>query len=900
MSVTLNMPFDRAEKNLRENLTDLSFLATTILVIDDQIAGLGATLDYLADRDFDILIAQDGESGLERARYARPDLILLDVQMPGLDGFEICRRLKADENTRQIPVIFMTSQTEIEDKVTGFAVGAVDYITKPFQMEEVLARLKTHLTSRRLQQQLIKQNTQLQQEIAERQRIEEALIAERNLLRALIDNLPDQVYVKDKESRFVLVNRAVMHDLGATTLDEPIGKTDFDFHPPDLAAEYYADEQAIIQSGQPLFNKEESNIDRETGTRTWVLATKVPFQNSQGKIVGLVGIGRDITQRKQAEEALQQAHTELEQRVEARTLELRQANEQLTQEIKERQRVEEEIQRRNRELALLNRVIAASATETEPEAILEIICRELALVFDVPQAAASLVNKEKTELRVVAEYLAPGRPSRLGWVIQAADNPAFHLLLNQRIPLAVDDAQSDPRLAALHDLLQQRGTASMLFVPFIIDGEMVGLFGLHALEPRHFSTEEVNLAWSVASQVSGVLARLRLDQERQRLEAQYYQAQKMEALGRLTGGVAHDFNNLLTVILGNAGFIYNDLGQHHPLRQDVEQIQKAAERAAALTRQLLAFSRQQVLQPKVLNLNDIVTNIEKMLHRLISEDIDLITSLDPHLGQVKADFGQLEQVIVNLVVNARDAMPNGGKLTIETANVVLDEVYARQHIEVEAGPYVLLAVSDTGQGMDAETQARIFEPFFTTKAQGEGTGLGLATVHGIISQSGGHIWVYSEVGHGSTFKVYLPRIASTAEGVEPRPVAPPSERGWQTILLVEDEGMLRDLAQRALLKQGYNLLTAQNGVQARQIAAAHPGLIHLLLTDVVMPGGLSGPQLAKELVSLRPELKVLYMSGYTENAIVHHGVLDPGIAFLPKPFVPADLVRKVHEVLNSE
>ncbi|MBI1878383.1 MAG: response regulator, partial [Chloroflexi bacterium] len=324
MSATPNMAYGEAEKGLGENLAELNFQASTILVIDDQIAALGAILEYLADCGFDILVAEDGESGLERARYAQPDLILLDVMMPGLDGFETCRRLKADDSTHQIPVIFMTSLAETADKVSGFEVGGVDYITKPFQMEEVIARLKTHLALRRLQRQRETQNAQLQQEIAEHQQVEEALMAERNLLRTLIDNLPDQIHVKDRESRFVLVNPAVMRDLGTSMPDEAIGKTDFDFHPPELAAKYYADEQAIIQSGQPLVNKEEFNIDRETGVRTWVLTTKVPLQNSQGKIVGLVGIGRDITERKRAEEALQQAHAELERRVEARTLELRQ------------------------------------------------------------------------------------------------------------------------------------------------------------------------------------------------------------------------------------------------------------------------------------------------------------------------------------------------------------------------------------------------------------------------------------------------------------------------------------------------------------------------------------------------------------------------------------------------
>jgi len=289
-----------------------------------------------------------------------------------------------------------------------------------------------------------------------------------------------------------------------------------------------------------------------------------------------------------------------------------------------------------------------------------------------------------------------------------------------------------------------------------------------------------------------------------------------------------------------------------------------------------------------------------MLRRLIGEDIALATMFDPHLGWVKADPNQLEQVVMNLALNARDAMPHGGKLTIETANVHLGEEYAGQHIGVQAGPHVMLAVSDTGLGMDAQTQARIFEPFFTTKEPGKGTGLGLATVYGIVNQSGGYIWVYSESGQGTSFKIYLPRIEANGERVKPQPAPLKMERSWETILVVEDEQMVREQARRALRNQGYTVLEAGEGEQARRICAAHSGPIHLLLTDVVMPGGVTGVQLAAELMVLHPEMKILYMSGYTDNAIVHNGILDPGVAFLPKPFSPDDLLSKVREVLDAD
>ncbi len=382
------------------------------------------------------------------------------------------------------------------------------------------------------------------------------------------------------------------------------------------------------------------------------------------------------------------------------------------------------------------------------------------------------------------------------------------------------------------------------------------------------------------------------------LEEQFRQAQKMEAVGKLAGGVAHDFNNLLGVILGYSGAVLEKLSTTDPLRKKVENIEKAAEKAVSVTRQLLAFSRQQVLQPKVLDLNAVVVEMEDMLRRLIGEDIELAIATDTQLGRVKADPTQIEQVIMNLAVNARDAMPQGGKLTIETANVQLDSSYARRRYPVQPGPHVMLAVSDTGTGMDAETQARIFEPFFTTKGLGKGTGLGLATVYGIVKQSGGYIWVYSEPGRGATFKIYLPR-AEEAVLAEKRPkAAVASLRGSETILLVEDEESLRKLTRELLEDRGYAVLEAGNGAKALEIAARHQGPIHLVITDVVMPG-ISGREVAQRMEALRPDAKVLYMSGYTADAITRHGVLEPGMAFLQKPIRPEELAQKVREVLNT-
>ena len=386
--------------------------------------------------------------------------------------------------------------------------------------------------------------------------------------------------------------------------------------------------------------------------------------------------------------------------------------------------------------------------------------------------------------------------------------------------------------------------------------------------------------------------------ERRVLERQLRMAQKMEAIGRLSGGIAHDFNNLLGVVIGYIQVIKRTLVPGQPSYEYAEEIEKAGQRAVALTRQLLAFSRQQVLEPVILNLNTLVSEMEKMLPRLIGEDIQLNLILDPVIGQVKADPGQIEQVVMNLAVNARDAMPDGGKLTIQTANVELDAAFARDHPGSVPGQYVMLAVTDTGTGMDPEIQPQIFEPFFTTKGRDKGTGLGLATVYGVVKQSSGYIAVESEIGKGALFKIYLPRIDQPVATRTESSQAPLTARGSETILLVEDAEPLRKLAHMFLRDNGYQVLTAADGSEAQQVAAQNPGPIHLLLTDVVMPG-VNGRVLAERLAPRHPAMKVLYMSGYTDTFIAGHGVLEEGTHLLHKPFTEELLVRRVRELLDA-
>jgi len=410
---------------------------------------------------------------------------------------------------------------------------------------------------------------------------------------------------------------------------------------------------------------------------------------------------------------------------------------------------------------------------------------------------------------------------------------------------------------------------------------------------------EINLSLLETAEGPWGVAAIRDLTERRKLEQQFRQSQKMESIGTLAGGIAHDFNNLLTVILSYSSYLTEQLpavSRHH---RAAEQVHQAAERGAALTRQMLAFSRRQVFQMRVLNVNEVIKNLLTMLQRIIGEHIEIKTVLAAELAAVKSDPAQIEQVVMNLSVNARDAMPEGGQLTLETQNVDLDELFARQHVGSSTGPHVLLTVTDTGTGMDAETQARIFEPFFTTKTAGKGTGLGLAMVYGVVKQSGGYIWVYSEKGKGTCFKIYLPQAKEVAEAKIATKKEAALKPGFETILLVEDDSAVRELVRSMLAAQGYLVLAPQHPLEAETVCGEHSGRIHLLLTDLILPG-VSGKEIAKRVSSLRPEIKVLFMSGYTDDSLVHRYGFDPTSAFLPKPFSAATLTAKVREVLDAD
>ncbi len=553
------------------------------------------------------------------------------------------------------------------------------------------------------------------------------------------------------------------------------------------------------------------------------------------------------------------------------------------------------LQKEHATLAALHADLSATTAQgRELRAVLHDCVQALVRHLDVAAACIWAVNEAEAALQVEA----------------SAGLPVDRFSSLQRLPLAQSltgrvALERQPRVTNQlledayfrdRDLARREGLTAYAGYPLEVEGK---LFGVLVFLSRHPLSATILDALALAARSVALAVHTVEDTTRRRkLEAQYRQAQKMEVVGQLAGGVAHDFNNLLTVITGYSELALNRLPEGDVTRGLIAEVFKAGERASSLTRQLLAFSRRQVLEPRVLDLNTIVTETEKMLHRLISEDICVSAALEPALGKVKADPDQLGQVLMNLAINARDAMPGGGKLTIETRNIELDEAYSHGHAGVTPGRYVMLAVSDTGCGMSEEVRAHLFEPFFTTKEQGKGTGLGLATVYGIVKQSGGHIEVYTEVGHGTTFKIYLPRTEQAAfQPVKSHLGLRPALRDAETILLVEDDPGVRALTRSALQTAGYTVLEAANGADALALVGRHPGSIHLLLADVIMPQ-MGGRELAQRLAASHPELRVLYLSGYTPDAVVRHGVLEPDAAFLQKPFTVKALTRKVREVLD--
>jgi PAS domain S-box-containing protein len=687
-------------------------------------------------------------------------------------------------------------------------------------------------------------------EVGERKATEFALERAAARARDLYNNAPCGYHSLDEHGIYVEVNDTELRWLGYAR-EQLLGKVKFpDLLTPESRNKYRELFPRFLEAG--WVNGVEFDIVRKDGSTLPVLVNATAFKDPEGQFIASRATLFDNTERRRAELAMRKAKADLEVMVKERTAQLAEANELLRRELSERKKAEEALQSEREFL----------------RAVLENM--EDGIVACDAEGALTLFNKAAQEFHGHPEMPLPAPAWTQHFDLYAADGKT--LLAPEEAPL-----QRALRGDGIRDVevlvVPRRGPQRTL----LISGQaMAGAGG----------------------QKQGALLLLRDISEQKLMEQQLLQSQKIEAVGRLAGGVAHDFNNLLTIITGYSQLVRDQLRADDPLRPYVDEVMGAADRAASLTRQLLAFSRKQVLAPQVLDLNQVIRNLSKMLRRLIGEDVEVRTVLSPTLGRVKADPAQIEQIIINLAVNGRDAMPRGGMLTIETANADLDETYAGRHVSMVPGPYVMLAVSDTGIGMDEETQAHIFEPFFTTKEKGKGTGLGLAMVYGTVKQSGGYIWVYSEPGRGTTFKVYLPRLEESSESLDLPNAATAVPRGSETVLLVEDEEGVRSMVRGLLESHGYRVLEAERARSALQFCQDEAQDIHLLLTDVVMPQ-MSGRELAERVASMHPEARVLYMSGYTDDAILHHGVLQPGVALIQKPFTPEGLMRKVREVLDS-
>jgi len=636
-----------------------------------------------------------------------------------------------------------------------------------------------------------------------RSQTESDLERERTLLRTVIDTLPDAIWTKDADAKFVVSNRAHVAMVGAASEAEIAGKTGFDFHPPALARLYDEDDARVLRDGETVFNKEEL-VRNPSGQEQSTLVIKAPLRDHDGKISGLVGISRNIQDRKEAEQSLRASES-----------------------------------------------LFHSA-------------------FDDTSVAMVITGLDHRFLQVNAAF------ARL-----------FGYSAAEMLSMSTPDITHPDDLAASYTLRKELLAGKSHFVQekryIHRDGHVI------------WAVTNVSLVRDAAHQPLLYVGQVQDITDRRQLEDRFRQSQKLEAVGRLAGGVAHDFNNLLTVINGFSEILLSTLSRTDANREMVDAIHDAGKRAAALTSQLLAFSRNAIVEPKVLDLNEVLTGSERLLRRLIGADVTLSTALAPELGRVKADPTQVEQIVMNLAVNARDAMPRGGKLTFETRDVRLRDDDSATYPDLKVGDYIQLAVSDTGCGMTEEVQAKLFEPFFTTKEVGKGTGLGLAMVYGVVKAHGGHVSVYSEVGVGTTFKILLP---ATHEAVDRHPEEVQIEtRGTETVLLAEDEENVRRLARRSLESQGYTVLEASSGSEAVRVAREYPGPIHLLVTDVVMPG-MGGREAAETLRARRSDLKVLFVSGYTDDAVVRHGIVEADEAFLQKPFTPLTLAKKVRGVLD--
>lgn len=845
-----------------------------------------------------------------------PDVILSDFSMPTFDALRALEVLQ--ECRLDVPFILVSGSVGEERAVQVMQNGASDYIIK-----DRMGRLGVAVT------QALDRRASVATHSEARRIAEEALRKSESLVRELTAHIPQVLWViYAAEAKVVYVSSGYEQMWGRTCkslLDNPTGFLE-GIHPLDMEM-MLRESAAMLQTGSV---DAEFRVLRTDGSVRWAWATGYPVKE-QGRIVRIVGVVEDVTEKKllaaERDALLAQLQLQIERMPLAYLLsgpDMRYTRWNPTAErmfgfseaeVLGKHPCETIVPAQSADLVagIFGRLIAGDmnahgVSENVTKDGQTITCEwHNTPVFDAANAfqgvlslAQDITERRKAEVALNLRDRAI-QAVRQGILItdpNQPDNPITYASpgFEQLTGYAADEvigrncrflqgkATDATAVARFREAVQLRRSITVELVNYRKDG--TAFWNELSVSPVEDATGRLTHFVGVQVDVT----------ERRLLEDQFRQSQKMEAVGQLAGGVAHDFNNLLTIINGYSDLIHDQVPGDSPVREFLGEIQHAGERATALTRQLLAFSRKQVLEPKVLILNTVVADTERMLKRLIGEDVTVTAVLAVDLGHVKADPGQIEQVIINLAVNARDAMPQGGRLTIETANAELDATYTQAHPDLRPGPYVLLSLTDTGTGMDAATKARIFEPFFTTKPAGKGTGLGLATVFGIIKQSGGHLAVYTEVGRGTTFKIYLPRVEPAAGSGVVAPRKPRGTQGTQTVLLAEDEPALRALASRILGGHGYRVMEASDGESALSVAEAFRGEIDLLVTDVVMPG-MSGRQLAERLVAARPAVRVLYVSGYTDDAVVRHGILQAETPFLQKPFTPAALIQKVAEVL---
>jgi PAS domain S-box-containing protein len=707
--------------------------------------------------------------------------------------------------------------------------------------------------------------------ITERKQMEQELRKSVQRFRELYDNAPVGYHAYDLEGRITDVNRTDLEMLGYT-VDEMIGQTIWRFNVEEEEARKQI--LAKLAGTLPPARSIERTYRRKDGTTFPVLCQDRLILDERGGIKGIRCTIQDITERKRAEETL-----------------------------KKSEGIARRLAQENAAMAEVGRIASSTLNIEE---VYERFAEEVKKIIRFDRIVINLINTEKGTVRnaYIAGEMVRDRNAGEIYPLRGSGS-AEMVRTRSTVLLQTEDYTEDRDRFPMLLSTFEAGFRSIMDVPLFSKGEIIGGLLLRSHKPYAYTDKEVRLAERIGSQIAGAIANAqlyteRIDAEREKgsLEEQFRQSQKLEAIGQLAGGVAHDFNNLLTVIRGYSQLSLSELKEGDPLVENQQEILAASIRAGDLTRQLLAFSRKQLLEFKVLDLNSLIQGIEKMLRRIIGEDIELLIHSEGDLGRVKADPGQMEQVILNLAVNSRDAMPSGGKLILETNNVYLDEEYAHRHISVNPGQYVRLSVSDTGCGMTPEVKKKALEPFFTTKEKAKGTGLGLSTVYGIVKQTGGNVWIYSEDGKGTTIKIYLPRVDEPAEELEVKKRVEVVPRGSETVLVVEDEEMVRRLAVLLLEKQGYKVLEAPNGAEAFLVCDQYKGPIHLVVTDVVMPG-VSGPELIDRLRQMRQDFETLYMSGYADEAVEFHGVQVKQVAFIQKPFTMETLATKVREVLDK-